>query len=400
MKPKEYQKWLVCFGATILLFCAIGLTISAFSIYLPYIREVNGFNNTQASMLVTIRTLTSMIPMLFIDRYYQKIGFRVGILISMVGIALGFVLYGFASSYPVYCLASALCGGAMGLSSGTASSLLISSWFQEKRGTAIGIASAGSGVASIVSPVILVPLIENISLKFAFCVEGAFVLLCSAIVFAVVRNNPETQETQKGEDKPQKENQTENALLKTSGLSTAFLWVGVFLGGLIIYGVTATMSMVLKEHFTGIEMSRLISIYGAALMIGKVGYGYVADKLSTFVANIFMFAALFIGLAGCCFTHNFAFAVCMVFMAGLGSSLANVAVPIYGTDFAHEKSYPKVVKYFGLTMSVAGLFITTVAGPMADVFGSYVPVFAMLAVLTLADAVLIQFTYVKSKRKN
>ena len=89
-------------------------------------------------------------------------------------------------------------GVANGLSSSTAATLLINSWFHDRKALALGIASAGTGVASITAPLILVPIIEKVSLSAAFLAVSGFVLVCTLIVFLIVRDDSPIQLVVKG----------------------------------------------------------------------------------------------------------------------------------------------------------------------------------------------------------
>lgn len=398
MRRKPYNKWLVCAGAAILLFCTTGLTISAFSVYLPYIRSTHGFTNAQTSALLTVRSTMSLVTMVVVDRFFRRVKLRLGVFLSIAGVAAGFFLYGVADSYFLCCVASALCGLFYGLSGTTAASLLINSWFDENKGSALGIASAGTGVASIISPVIIVPLIEKLSLRAAFFAEGIFVLICAVAAWLLIRNGEGLDVLLRA--KAKRPDGKRELLLRVPGADYGLLVLGVFLGGLVIYGVTGVISMLLRERFSGTEMSLLISVFGIALMAGKVAYGRIADKLGAYRANYILFAVLAVGLVGITMAKSFAVALVMTVLVGAGSPLANVAVPVYAGDFAGEGMYAKAVKTFTIIMSVSGLIIGAVSGILADIFGSYVLVFLIMAGMTVVSAVLIQLVYIRDRKRS
>lgn len=397
MAVKVYKKWLVCLGAMIMLLCVTGLSISAFSVYLPYIRAENGFSNAQTTMLLMIRSLASLVTMAMVDGFYQRVNLKIGVAVPVAGIGLGFLLYGAAESYPIYCAAAALCGLSYGLVGATAAPLMIDAAFTDNKASALGIASAGTGLASIISPVIVVPLIEGTSLQTAFCFEGIFILACAVLVFFLAPNQRGTAESERKNVLFSRGKKRRFSLLRLSKGCTAALFVGVFLGGLVIYGITGFMSMLYRERFSGAEMSLLVSVFGFALMAGKVIYGRLVDRLGTYTANYFLFVALTIGLVGTCLSRSFVTAMVMAAFLGAGSPLANVAVPVSARDFANPGTTVRAVKYVSLVMSVAGLCISAVSGVLADALGSYVPVFLIMAIIAVISGALIQFIYAKNR---
>lgn len=380
-----------------MLFTATGLTISAFSVYLPYIRATNGFSNAQTTMLLTVRSLTSLITMAVVDRFYHKMNLKLGGAVAVAGVGISFFLYGIAGNYVAYCAAAALCGLSYGLSGTTAASMMIDVVFKENKASALGIASAGTGVASIISPVIIVPLIEKGSLRTAFFAEAAFVIVCAVLVFLLAQNQKNSAGPKNAEVAVAGNKRSKTSLLKLSKGHAAFFLVSVFLGGFVVYGVTGFMSMLYREKFTGSEMSLLVSVFGIALMFGKIAYGRLADKLGTYIANFFLFVFLIVGLVGSSLASSFYFALVMAVFLGAGTTLANVAIPVYARNFAAPGMTVKAVKNASFTMAVSGLCISAVSGALADIFGSYVPVFLIMAGISAVSGILIQYLYIKNK---
>ncbi|MBQ8263796.1 MAG: hypothetical protein IJY96_03340, partial [Oscillospiraceae bacterium] len=71
---KQKNPWLVCVGCTLLLFCNVGLTTSSFSVYQPYLIGIIGLSNTQASMVITVRTLFSLLGVFAVQKYLELTG--------------------------------------------------------------------------------------------------------------------------------------------------------------------------------------------------------------------------------------------------------------------------------------------------------------------------------------
>lgn len=389
------RRWLVCIGAMLMLFCAGGLIISAFSIYLPYIVSSNGFTNTQTSSLLTIRSFAGLVMILVSDAVINKVGLHISSGISIVFAAAGLFLYGSASNYTGYCAAAVLCGAGFGLAC-IAAPLLIEGWFIQDRGLALGIATAGTGIASIISPVILVPVIESYSLSTAFYAEAVFVAVCAAVVFLLVRN-PE-KETVKSQEHSDKKLALHTSKIFALGRGAEIaLYAAVFLGGLIVFGITAAMPPLFEELYGGTNMSMMTSVFGMALMGGKVIYGRLVDKKGSYHANYFLFILLFIGMAGVVITRSIVLAFVSAVCLGLGAPLNNLGFPTYAKEFCKDGMYAKAVKVLTLTGNIAGIAIGFLAGLLADIFHTYISVFIMLTCLVVICGILIQSVY-KSRK--
>ena len=140
MKRIHYG-WFVCAGCALLLFCTSGLSVNAFTVYQPYILVKNAFTNTQSSAIITVRSLFSFVAMFFTGRYYKTFSLRIGIAISGILTVLGFILFGMASGFAVYCAAAALIGLGYGFGTMIPVAIVLDHWFVQKRTFAIGICS-------------------------------------------------------------------------------------------------------------------------------------------------------------------------------------------------------------------------------------------------------------------
>ena len=93
---KPNRAWSICAACALMFFCTSGLVTNAFTIYLPYILSVNNFTNTQVGFINTIRCLTALFALVFIDKFYKKLDVKLGSFISILLVAAGFGFYGLA----------------------------------------------------------------------------------------------------------------------------------------------------------------------------------------------------------------------------------------------------------------------------------------------------------------
>ena len=344
MKTKESYRWVICGAATLMIFCAAGIGCSALSFHLPYIRNVNGFSDTQTSMLLSIQSFSGIAVSLIVDRFYKRISLRAGITCSTLILTAAYLLYSIASDYLTFCVGAALSGVSYALSGTTAAAYLINTWFQDKRSFAMGIATSSTGLASVVAPQILAPIIENVSLTAAFLVEMGFILICALFLFVVVRKGPYSmagKAPSAEKTAPTEENTKGNTLFIFTGRRAVLFAVGLFLCGFVVQGNTAALTLILAESFSGTVRAHLISIFGFAVIGGKLLCGRLCDRIGTYRTNYIFYSFMTIGLVLVCIADSFALGLLAVIFLGLGSPFATVSLPAYMSDFARGENFPR-----------------------------------------------------------
>ena len=146
---KPHYAWAICAGCTLLLLVSGGLAVNAFSVAQPYILAQNGFTNTQTSMITTVRAAAYLGCMALMPRFYGRLGYRWGTAAAALFGVLAFVLFGAAKQLWTYYLAGLVAGLSYGFGSMVPVSILITRWFREKHGLALGICAAGTGLAAV-----------------------------------------------------------------------------------------------------------------------------------------------------------------------------------------------------------------------------------------------------------
>ncbi len=134
-----------------MLFVTCGLAFNVFSAAQPYVPGFqNGFTNTQTSLITTIRSAAYLLGTFAIGRYYRRLGYRAGCALAAVLACVSFLLFAAAKSLAAYYFAGAVAGVSYALGSMVPASILMRRWFRAHSGLAIGICSAGTGLATVV----------------------------------------------------------------------------------------------------------------------------------------------------------------------------------------------------------------------------------------------------------
>lgn len=190
MSNRPHYAWLVCLGGALALFAVMGLGVNVFSVYQPEIIRQGGFTDAQGSWITTTRSLFILGALLCVNQLCARFGLRRVMTAGVALVGLSCLCFAFARSFPMYCAAAALTGMGYCWGGMVPISLAIGRWFRDRRGLALGLASAGSGVSTVIAPVLLTRIMARRGMQTAFLVEGAVIFLCAALVWLLIRDDP------------------------------------------------------------------------------------------------------------------------------------------------------------------------------------------------------------------
>ena len=396
----HYEK-VICACCFLVLFTNIGLPSTSFAVYQPYITAIEGVGDTGGSLILGVRILVSLGAMFVVDRYYRLLDARLGATIAMLCTAAGFAVYGAAQGMPLFVLGGVLCGIGYGLGGMIAATMLVNRWFASGIGTALGVASVGSGVSSIVIPVAAAWIIESASLSTAFYCEAALALALAVIVFVFLRNRPsdmglephKSKAVEKRRKRSGRDAQLSRPLSKRAhtALMAAMVMVGAFSMGGCAYLSALFVSCGIDIGLAAL----LVSLAGICLTLAKLGVGEVIDRVGTKVASAGMFAVLIVGLLMSCAIPfcGPAIAIVVTVLVGMGISLGSVGTSVWSLELSDEAHRTKSIKDCQIGYAFGGLLMNVIPGPLKVLTGSYVISYVLMGVFAAAAAVIVLRIY-------
>ena len=394
------RAWLACLGCSAALFVVMGLGVNAFTVYQPYLLELQHFTNAQGSWITTVRSLFGMLSMATADTLCRRLGLRRVIAAGLGCFVLSYGLFGAAQSFPACCFAAVFSGLAYGYGGMVPLTLVISRWFRDKRGFALGLMAASSGISTIVAPPLLTRAIEGAGLRLSFWGEGLFSLILALLAVLLIRDSPEElglQPYSTGESPVQ----GKTIPVRQKDFTPVLWWAAVaaafFTGGPCGPGFSHLTVLYTAEGYDSGTVALMISCFGVVLMLSKVLYGSISDALGSRTANFFTFGTGIAGFALCCLAPlgsmplNWVGLVC----TALGRPLSSVSLSVWAGELSGGGDYDRLVKWLSTSYMVGALVTGPVPGMLADRFGSYVPAYALFAGCLVCSMILIQGVYVK-----
>lgn len=396
---KPHYAWFICLGGALSLFTVMGLGVNIFSIYQPEIISFNNFTNAQGSWITTTRSLFILGTLLMVNQLCARFGLRLVMTLGMALVGLSCFCFGASTSFPMYCVSAALTGIGYCLGGMVPLSLIIANWFDSRRGLALGIGAAGSGVSTIFAPAIITRLIQTYGLRTAFFCEGAFILCIAALGWLLLRTVP----ADKGLEPYRVEGDLPAAQPVHTGtdhgrLPIALLLIASFLlGGPLGPAFSHLTVLFTTEGFDSMAVAGLVSYMGLAICVSKIVCGQMYDRLGGRLSNTFVLGAYFIGHLLCClaFTKSLPLAYLAITVFAFGISVSAVSPAVWARDLTNPADYGKTVRAITTAYTAGMLVMGPIPGVMADHFGSYIPAYLFFALCQGILSVIIQAIYYK-----
>lgn len=400
LPPALRRAWLVCLGCALALFTVMGLGVNAFTVYQPYLLELEGFTNAQGSWITTVRSLFGMLSMATADALCRRYGPRNVIAGGLGCFVLSYALFGAVHGFVPYCAAAVFSGLAYGYGGMVPLTLVIARWFQDRRGFALGLMAAGTGISTILAPPLLTQAIQSSGLRFAFWCEGALGLALLVLSVLLIRDRPEdvglapytVEAARQAPPLRQEPSAPLSPLVWWAAVAAAF-----FTGGPCGPGFSHLTVLYTAEGYDSGTVALLLSYFGIILMASKVLYGVFSDRLGSRTANYCTFGVGMAGMALCCLAPvgSVPLAAAALTCTALGMPLSSVSLSVWAGDLSRGGDYDRLVKWLSTSYMLGALITGPVPGILADRLGSYVPAYALFLLFLLCSMALIQGVYHK-----
>jgi MFS family permease len=399
-RPRFFYGWLIVFVSSVGLFLGAPLLVFSFSVFFkPLVMDFHA-SRASVSLAFSLSNLVGALSIpctgMVIDRFGAK---RVILAFTLLyGLVLCSALWVGHSLWQLYLFFIVL---GIAMASGPAPvpyGVVISHWFNRRRGLALGLSMMGIAIGSVVVPILAQRLINSFGWRTAFAMFGGAVLLLPLpVIAALLQNDPEQRGLRPdGDEKHQLSPmppQDKEGLHWREIFHSSTFWIlmCIFsLAGASVHGAVLHLSAILTDRGVTAERAAMaISLVGAAVMIGRLGSGYLLDRIFAPRVAILFYSATALGIAMLCAGINGNLTLIASFLVGLGMG-AEVETMGY-----------MVSRYFGLVafgtaygLAFGAFMISGAAGVLLmgagyDRFHSYTVPLASLCVAMVLALILL-----------
>jgi len=263
--------------------------------------------------------------------------------------------------------------------------MLVSYWFVEKRGTAIGITLVGTSLGGIFFPKFGTYLIENYGWRKAMLVEGIFPVALIIVILLVVHDRPRDRGfVPLGGEPTGGQGQELSGLTYGEAIRTVTFWALAFAAMTTFYSILGAQAH-LFLHFRDLgaspstASSSIASLYMMAL-IGKFFWGFLADKLNQKAVLLTNIAVMWLG-AVCLATLNPSLLWPAVLLFGLGWGGLYTLLQLLTMNSFGLRAAGKILGTITVLDAIGGGLGIWLTARLYDQGGSYALPFTVLAVL-------------------
>lgn len=400
---KIHYSWVICLCGLWLFVCNMGLCSNILSVYLPFI-EGTGLSDSMGSAILSIRCLSSFAATFVVELYYRKLSLRRGIFIASLFGAASAAVYSMGGRAFVYYTGAVLGGICYGLGAIYPTALLLSRWFHARRGLAIGISSAGSGVSIMIFSPVVSALVLKYSLRTAFLLQAGFMLLSAVCVFLLLRDDP----AQKGLDPYGEGGESGVKVRNQEGparLPALVLWM-LALMMLLVGGAgqafSGHLSVLARSCGYSVRAAAtVVSLQGMVLVCSKLLSGGMADRFGPKRCTTLLIAIFILGCVLVQLMNGVSLFWCFVppCLMGFGASVYNVGPPLWAGDLSDKAGYPKLLKWLQIFYNLGGILFSAVPGIIADHTGEYKSSYVLIACMMALALTILRWSYWKGLKK-
>ena len=392
---KVFYGWWVVLAAGIGSFMSYGPIIAfTFGVFIKPLNEEFGWSRADISLGFSLSLLMLSGTAPFFGRLVDRFGARRVIVPSVLMFGSGVISFYFLSASLWHFYASYVVLGIVAVGAATLPYLsVISHWFDKQRGLALGLAMIGLGLGAFVMPSLAQALIDAVGWRHTYVLLGLMVMgVTIPVVGLLLKETPQMMGLWPDGGAAAFIG-TANQSGQEQGMSGREAWhigtfwlifVAFFLISVSVHGCLIHLVPMLTDRGLSAQSAALAtSLLGGALLVGRVGAGYLLDRFfASYVAVCFLSGAtLGIFLLWNEAAGSLAFSAAILVGLGLGAEtdLMPYVVSRYFGLRAFGEIYGGVVVAWGMG-GVIGPFLM---GMGFDSTGSYRLVLGVFTVATL-----------------
>jgi len=400
-----FYGWYVAAASVSTYFFTNGMTLFVPQNLFPRFIETFGVTAGQVSLTTAlslgIGALLAPFAGAIVDRFGVLRAIRTGLLVM----ALCFTLYPFARSLAdLYVLHAGLALG-LTLAGLMVNVVLLSNWFQARRGLVVGMLAAGSSLAGAILPLAIAPLVNNPALGWRWGVGAlavAFWMFAVVPGFLLLREHPRDVGTwPDGKPAP-----AAAAQIPVSGvdfgvaLRTRALWCLALGSACLWYAIQSMNSQVtiFLEQEAGLSPARATLLFAVIFwfsFMGKFLFGLLSDRLAK--RRVMLFTSLTL-LAGClllfepansgiALTSSMPRLIAFTVVFGLGFGGSFTMIQLVTVETFGQKSLGKILGFVTLIDALGAAAGTVLTGQLKTSTGSYLLPFGLITLVALIAVV-------------
>ena len=381
------RRWLIV-AALFTVTYGVSTPLAAYGVFLPVFEETFGWSRGAISTALSVNLLLGGLAGFVIGALADRHGPRVMLVITVLLAGAAFALVSTVSAlWQLYLLVGVL--GGVGMSSFyLLSTTTVTRWFDERRGLALGLVLVGFNLGYITAGPLSAWLIAEVGWRSAYALLGSVCGLVTMLAALTVRL-PGADEAAMpravgsaaaagGADVT-----LADALADPRQWSLNVSWL--LLGAL---SLMVSVHIVPFAHDQGIslaEASLALTAYGAGAVAGRIGSGFVSDRIGTLAAIRLGYALQVIALAVLLWFPSREVLLVSLIVLGFGFAASDTMLAKAVPDVFGTRALGAILGVLNLGWRFGAALGPAAAGFLHDVTGSYAIPFGAAPFVVLAS---------------
>ena len=388
--PYDYYCWVVLGVGTLAVMGALGLGRFGYTAVLPAMQAGLGMDNTQAGFMASINLIGYLALSVIGGALSARFGPRRVVVVGLVFVATGMVMTGLADSF----LSAAAWRCVTGFGSGAANVAVMGmwgAWFPTKRrGLASGIAVTGSSLALIIVGPLVPRLLAGYGAggwRVCWYYYAATTFIIAVLAYFFIRQPLTVNPVDRAAPSAAKTGLAWGLVYRSAPvwrLGIVYMANGF---SYIIFMTFFIKRLVGEGGYSREAAGALFMTMGWASLFCGVAWGMVSDIIGRRRALISVYLI-----------HTLAFTVFALWPTSTGFTIAAIlfgftawSIPAIMSatcgDILGSRLAPAALGFITLFFGIGQAVAPSLAGAMADSFGSFTPAYLLAAVVALVGAI-------------
>jgi len=380
--PDVYEGWIVVGSSGTVILVVAAIFFYGFGTIFNDVRDEFGWSNASTALAFSLRNEVGGVGAILVGIAIDRVGPRrvlyVGITVAGIGVlAMSYVqeLWHFYLVMVVVALGSSAAGGQVGLAA-------IATWFRERRAFAMSVMTIGGGLGGIFV-IGVAALVDAAGWRWALRVLAAFMVVVGLVVGGNVRSRPadhpqpldgRRRSSTRAEAEPESASRW-GVPVRAAITSRSFVLLALAMFG-SSFGFVALAVHQIPYMETQIGVSKAVASSSVAVftltsIVGRIGFGYLADRYSKRVMLALALALLAGGMPILAFADSYWQAILGIAIAAPGFGGTVPLRPAMAADYFGLRSFGTingVVQFVSTTGGAAGPWVV---GRIVDIEGEY-----------------------------
>ena len=391
---KRFYGWVVALAGAVVLGVSHGVVSNCFSLYIIPVSEALGIHRDTFSVCSMIINGLYAVTSFLAGAIYRRLRLRNTIRVAAVALPVSYFCYSLCRTPAALYAVSVAVGLSVSFISFVPFTVIIGNWFEEKRGTAMGLCFMGSGLGGMIMNSLTAVLLDRCGWRSTYQITaGIMLLVLTSMIFLVIRVTPEEMGLRPLGLKSGKEEAVYGPEAKQAVRSRSF--AALMAVALVVGLNSSVISVLIAPHLIDLGYSTMFaagatSVYLGCLALAKVLLGRVYDRIGAVRGTALSLLGFMLGFLGL-FLSRAPWAVPLIMLNAMGTAASNVSYPVTTRYAFGTRAYTTLYGYMMGLNFVLSSFGAVIANGIFTSTGSYNGIILICIAAGLVGLVSLRF---------